>query len=43
MKGGKSFFKNEAVWTTVVHYGLLLLSLLALLLSLLVGWLRSND
>ncbi len=39
MKNGKSFFKTEAVLNVVVHYGLLLLSLLALLFSLLVGWL----
>jgi hypothetical protein len=37
MKGDKSFFRKEAAWTAIVHYGLLLLSLLALLFSLLVG------
>ena len=42
MKGGKSFFRNEAVWTARVHAGLLLLGLLGLLFSALAGWLRGG-
>ena len=43
MKGGKSFFRNEARWNMIVHCAILLLGLLmALLLPLLAGWLRSG-
>lgn len=43
MKGGKSFFKNEARWNVFIHCAILLLGLLmALLFPLLGGWLRSG-
>jgi len=42
MRNGKSFFKTEAEWNALIHYGLLLLGLLTLLVPVLVGWLRQT-
>lgn len=42
MKGGKSFFKTEAVWNVIIDHGLLLLALLVgLIITELSGWLKA--
>jgi hypothetical protein len=42
MRRGKSWFKAEAKWNVAIPYGLLAAGLLALLITLVLRWLRAD-